>query len=63
MGHKISRRDFGRLTTVGLSAWGTLCAGSPPSANDKLNIGCIGAGGKGETNILGVLRENVVAIA
>jgi predicted dehydrogenase len=29
---------------------------------DKLNIACIGAGGKGESNILGVMRENVVAV-
>ena len=31
-------------------------------SKDKLNIACIGVGGKGESNILGVMRENVVAL-
>ncbi|MBX3421530.1 MAG: Gfo/Idh/MocA family oxidoreductase [Pirellulaceae bacterium] len=32
------------------------------SSLEKLHIACIGAGGKGETNILGVMREQVVAV-
>jgi predicted dehydrogenase len=60
---RLSRREFGALSAASLGAWMSLQGGRPLSANEKLNVGCIGAGGKGETNILGVMRENVVAIA
>lgn len=61
MPRPFTRREFhGASLAAGLLA--ALHASKPLSANEKLNIACIGAGGKGETDILGVLRENVVAV-
>ena len=59
----MTRRDFiNRATvTVGLTA----LAGSPlraQSANNKLNIAVIGAGGRGRSNIKGCADENIVAL-
>jgi hypothetical protein len=49
-GQKIERRDFVR--TVGLAAGATAVLrhnvlGDVIGANDKINIGCIGVGGRG----------------
>lgn len=63
MADRMTRRQF----TIASAAAGIGMSVAPSihsahGANEKLNIACIGAGGKGETNILGVLRENIVAI-
>ncbi|MBY0588868.1 Gfo/Idh/MocA family oxidoreductase, partial [bacterium] len=65
-GLRSGRREF--LAGVGAVSVGYFVSGTPAlgqsnSPNEKLHVACIGAGGKGETNILGVLRENVVAVA
>jgi len=66
---KLSRRRFIAGSTAAasgllLSGPLTLRAASPRriSPNEKLNIGIIGAGGKGMENINGVASENIVAI-
>lgn len=66
----ISRREFmGRTTVAAAAAAGFMIVPrhvlggkgyTPPS--DKLNIGCIGAGGKGTSDIQAVSTENVVAV-
>jgi predicted dehydrogenase len=64
--HQPTRREFiGTLAAggVGYFVSGTPARGQSKSPNEKLHVACIGAGGKGETNILGVMRENVVAVA
>jgi predicted dehydrogenase len=66
--HSQSRRKFLRtsgLLTAGLSSAGPLsvwAAQRKVSANDKLNIGIIGAGGRGWDNLGGVQSENIVAL-
>ena len=37
-------------------------AAAPRSPNEKLNIGCIGVGGRGAANVDGVAGENIVAL-
>ena len=67
MGSMASRRDF--LKTSALAGAGFWVSGSaaplysaPKSANEKLNIGCIGCGGKGRSDVRGVSSENIVAL-
>ena len=66
----ISRRSFLVSSTTAILAG---CASGPPketapaivsttSANEKLNIAAIGAGGKGGSDIRSVARENIVAL-
>jgi predicted dehydrogenase len=66
-----TRRSF--LRTAALAGAGFYVAGSTgcgllrPSAryrspNEKLNIACIGAGGRGGANVVGVGGENIVAL-
>jgi predicted dehydrogenase len=66
--NQITRRRF--IKTSSLAASGILLA-SPlarsagprrVSANEKLNVGIIGAGGKGEENIKGLSSENIIAV-
>jgi predicted dehydrogenase len=70
---KTTRRDFIRNTALtGAGIWiagGTGCRLFSPrpepryrSANEKLNIACIGAGGRGGGNVRGVSSENIVAL-
>ncbi len=40
----------------------SLSAARTKSANEKLNMGCIGVMGKGATDVDGVIHENIVAI-
>jgi predicted dehydrogenase len=69
MNHKavIDRRKFGAhsaatLAGLTLGVWtGTACSESK-SPNEKLNIGCIGVGGKGWVDMHGVASENIAAI-
>jgi len=59
-----SRRQFLRnsaLATVGLSL-SARAAGPKLSSGDKLNLGIIGAGGRGWDNLQGVGTENIVAL-
>ena len=63
---KISRREFLHEAASAAAAFTivprcALAAGvTPPS--DKLNIACIGVGGRGGANLKGVSRENIVAL-
>lgn len=61
-----SRRDF--LSTAAIAATVTIVPrhvlGGPgyKAPSDTLNIACIGVGGKGKADILGVSSENIVAL-
>ncbi len=61
----LDRRDFLRTTAVAsagvLLSQGSLSA-QPKSPNEKLNIGIIGGGGKGSSNLSACDGENIVAI-
>ncbi len=62
--HQINRRHFLQRTSV---AAGIMVLGAPAllrgkGLNDKLNIGIIGAGGRGAGNAQSVSRENIVAV-
>jgi predicted dehydrogenase len=66
----LNRREFLRqsaLLASGLSLAGCATSARRPaarriSANEKLNIGIIGAGGRGADNVEGVQPENIVAL-
>lgn len=63
MSRPLTRRKMLRgtiLTGIGLVAGAR--AGQAASPNERLNVACIGAGGRGAVNIEGVARENVVAL-
>lgn len=62
-----NRRDFlqhsaaiSTAATVGV--WSSRSLAESKSPNEKLNIGCIGVGGKGTVDSAGVASENIVAI-
>jgi predicted dehydrogenase len=60
-----NRRRFLRnaaLTGIGVWAAGSAKSVAARSPNEKLNIGIIGAGGRGGANIKGVGSENIVAL-
>lgn len=69
-GKVISRRDFIGKTAAAVAATGVFTIvprhvlGGPGyvSPNDKLNIACIGVGGKGTSDIESVSSENIVAL-
>ena len=66
MGQTLNRRQFlGSSTRLGLAA-GLAAALHNPSrvlgANERLNIGVIGVGGRGAGNLAGVAGENIVAL-
>ncbi len=60
------RRFLGTAAAAGFGAWvwkGPYRAAAGRSANDKLNVGVIGTGGKGRGNMNAVARtENIVAL-
>ncbi len=65
--HTVNRRRF--VKTAAVFAGGAFCgvhssraAAPAKSANEKLNIGCIGVMGKGASDVDGVIHENIVAI-
>jgi predicted dehydrogenase len=61
----ISRRRFvagSAALAFGISAPRSLSASSRIVASDKLNIGIIGAGGRGADNLAAVRHENIVAL-
>jgi predicted dehydrogenase len=60
-----NRRDFLKHTSVaatGLWIAGTTSTAESRSPNERLNIGIIGAGGKGASNLGAVSGENIVAL-
>ena len=69
-GNEISRRKFLGKTAAAVAAAGAFTIvprhvlGGPGyiSPSDKLNIGCIGVGGKGQSDIESVSTENIVAL-
>jgi predicted dehydrogenase len=65
MTDKTNRRDF--LKTAALTGAGFWVAGRTAwaqsgSPNEKLNIACIGCGGKGKSDVSSVSHENIVAL-
>ena len=67
MSRKSSRRDFLKETALtGLGFWvaGGVSRAAPKSANEKLNVAIIGAGGQGGGNLRNIdgLGENIVAL-
>jgi len=66
--HTITRRSFLATSTAAITAFNlvprhVLGAPGKPSANDKLNIGCIGVGGmQGAGDVRSVSRENIYAL-
>ena len=64
---KITRRDFLGGTAAGAAAFMIVprhVLGGPGyvAPSDKLNIGCVGVGGKGRSDIESVSSENIVAL-
>ncbi|MCA9073154.1 MAG: twin-arginine translocation signal domain-containing protein, partial [Planctomycetaceae bacterium] len=66
MRHILNRRDMLKATTVmgaglylGTNTESVRAADSP---NEKLNVVCIGIGGRGSANLGGVKGENIVAL-
>jgi len=60
-----TRRDFlkkGTLATAGFWTGSSLLADHHLEANSKLNIGIIGAGGKGTSDAAACANENIVAL-
>jgi len=65
MNHRTSRRQFLKNGAfAGIGCW-IVARGAPAqsrSPNEKLNIGIVGAGGRGASNTGGVQSENIVAL-
>ncbi|MFC1492929.1 Gfo/Idh/MocA family protein [candidate division KSB1 bacterium] len=66
-GKDITRRKFIKSTTAAVGVFsivpGHVLGGTGKTApSDKLNIACVGAGGKGRSDIAGCSSDNVVAI-
>ena len=62
---RTTRRRFLHETSAAVLAAGVWSAAAPTRAkgpNEKLNIGCIGLANRGETNVIGVSGENIVAL-
>jgi predicted dehydrogenase len=67
VGAPTSRRQFLRGTTSAVAAFTliprqVLGGAGTRSANEKLNLACIGVGGRGAANLKGVRNENIVAL-
>jgi predicted dehydrogenase len=64
MSKPISRRQFAQnsAAVVGMVYLGTQGRAEAKSPNEKLNLGVIGTGGRGNANLNGVASENIVAI-
>ncbi|MDZ4860604.1 MAG: Gfo/Idh/MocA family oxidoreductase [Candidatus Hydrogenedentes bacterium] len=67
----ITRRSMLGLSAAALAGCATgtgtpkstaLAAGPKVSANEKLNIACVGVGGQGQADLRSVMHENVVAL-
>src|SRR5436309_3207656 len=65
MKHAINRRGFlkqAAVTGAGLWVVGPGALARSRSPNEKLNIGVIGVGGRGDANLQSVAGENIVAL-
>jgi len=63
MTQRVTRREMmGRTVLAGLWLAGAGLPSANGSPNEKLNVACIGAGGRAEVNIQGVRSENIVAL-
>jgi len=65
MNHRTTRREFLKQAAgagVGLWAITRSARAQTKSPNEKLNIACIGVGGRGWDNVNGVSSENIVAL-
>ncbi len=66
MTHRITRRDAVRsalaVTAVGYHLGGSLTTNAAEGPNEKLNLACIGVGGRGAANVSGVKGQNLVAL-
>ncbi|MBI2298667.1 MAG: Gfo/Idh/MocA family oxidoreductase [Armatimonadetes bacterium] len=64
MGVDVDRRRFVQLSaTAGLAFWtGIRRADGDPVPEQKLNVGCIGCGGRGWGDVEGVSSQNVIAL-
>lgn len=59
-----SRRTFLKATAVAAGGFwmGTSPVARAASANEQLNVACIGIGGRGSANVSGVSKENIMAM-
>lgn len=59
-----NRRDFLKTSAAGAAIWvaGPRAISAAGSANEKLNIGAIGVGGRGASDLRNVATENIVAL-
>ncbi|NQT37894.1 MAG: Gfo/Idh/MocA family oxidoreductase [Planctomycetes bacterium] len=63
MRHPNRREMLKTSAALGAGVWlGTAAKVNATSANEKLNVACIGVGGQGGANVNGVAGENVVAV-
>jgi predicted dehydrogenase len=65
MGTRSNRRDFlkqSAITGAGLWLGAGRAPADPRSPNEKLNIACIGVGGRGEADMMACAGENIVAL-
>ncbi len=65
MSNRMNRRRMLQNTAlagVGVWASGRIGLGEDKSPNEKLNIACIGVGGRGAGNLAGVASQNIVAL-
>jgi len=66
-GEGLTRRNFVKTTAAaaGFCAAGTLgmtASAAPRGANGKLNIACVGVGGRGGSHVRSTKQENIVAV-
>lgn len=65
MSHQITRREsLKSAAAIGAGFWlgGAASGRAEDSPNEKINVACIGIGGRGAANLGGVSRQNVVAL-
>ena len=64
LNNKTSRRNFIKSSAAATGGYwlGTTAVTKAQSPNEKLNIACIGVGGRGGQNVRGVSGENIVAM-
>ena len=58
----ISRRSMLGLSALTLAGCATGAGQRKKSANEKLNIACVGVGGQGQSDLRSVMSENIVAM-
>ena len=62
MNNQIQRRRFLQASSGLVAGVPCLAASRVHGANERLNIGVIGVGGRGASDLAGVASENIVAI-